>query len=514
MIQMTQEQFKGYGAENISEIAAFARPYLEHRIDLYKKYARKLNENQFMGEGDAGKIVVAFEYYIVNMVQGYLGGKSPMYSVSRPSDYTLSKNERGIIQKTSNKIREAFTGKKPRYSDEQKKAYVDSFSEAIEYIRRYNDDAATYVEIVHDYLITTAAYLYAYENEDNEIVYTRFDSKQTAAVYDYAAPPNMIGIVRMWKEKDMSGNDIDVIELIDDSLRRKFVDRVPQEPEELHWNDVPCVAFENPDGIAVFEPALETITAYETNLGNIRSMTKYNDEAKLVFIGYRYENDLTKKDEDGNLVPNPDREIEEEIIMRARSLCIDGADSTSGSISWLIKDVNYDGILGTLKQYHDLITMVTGVPNMTDEAFSNADNASALGYKLYALDQYCATFDRIAKKALLRLWELITGRLNLKGENFDFRDIDIKLQRNIPTDRDKSLSRAIEAYRGGLISQETAINESQIEVDAKDEMERQKTEQEEDFETMKKRNEELRTESEEDGDEEQSESNQDVLEDS
>ena len=96
---MTQEQFKGYGAENISEIAAFARPYLEHRIDLYKKYARKLNENQFMGEGDAGKIVVAFEYYIVNMVQGYLGGKSPMYSVSRPSDYTLSKNERGIIRK-------------------------------------------------------------------------------------------------------------------------------------------------------------------------------------------------------------------------------------------------------------------------------------------------------------------------------------------------------------------------------------------------------------------------------
>ncbi len=73
MIQMTQEQFKGYGAENISEIAAFARPYLEHRIDLYKKYARKLNENQFMGEGDAGRSVVAFEYYIVNMVQGYLG---------------------------------------------------------------------------------------------------------------------------------------------------------------------------------------------------------------------------------------------------------------------------------------------------------------------------------------------------------------------------------------------------------------------------------------------------------
>lgn len=236
-----------------------------------------------MGEGDAGKIVVAFEYYIVNMVQGYLGGKSPMYSVSRPSDYTLSKNERGIIQKHQIRSEKPLPGRSQDIVM-SKKAYVDSFSEAIEYIRRYNDDAATYVEIVHDYLITTAAYIYVYENEDNEIVYTRFDSKQTAAVYDYATPPNMIGIVRMWKEKDMSGNDIDVIELIDDSLRRKFVDRVPQEPEELHWNDVPCVAFENPDGIAVFEPALETISAYETNLGNIRSMTKYNDEAKLVLL--------------------------------------------------------------------------------------------------------------------------------------------------------------------------------------------------------------------------------------
>lgn len=508
MIQMTEEQFKSYNSDSISEIAQIVRPYLEHRKALYEKYARKTNENQFMGEGDSEKIVVAFEYYIVNMVQGYLGGKAPMYSVARPSDYSLSKSRKGMVRRAADKVRETFSGQK--YSDEQKKKYVESFSEAIEYIRRYNDDAATYVEIVHDYLVTTAAYLYVYENDENEIVYTCFDSRQTVAIYDYATPPNMIGVVRMWKEKDARGNDIDVVELIDDVLRRKFVDRIMLESETLHWNDVPCAAFENPDGIAVFEPALKTISSYETNLSNIRSMTKYNDEAKLILIGYHYENELTKKDENGEIVPNPDRSAEEEIIMKARSLCIDS--DNEGDISWLIKDVNYDGILSTLKQYHDLITMVTGVPNMTDEAFSSADNASALGYKLYALDQYCATFDRIAKKGLLRMWELITGRLNLKGEKFDFRDIDIKLQRNIPTDRDKSLSRALSAYRGGLISQQTAINESQIEVNAKDEMEQQKAEQEEDYESMKKRNEELSSESKEDGNEEQGERSQNVLE--
>lgn len=509
MIQMTDTQFKAYDSNNISEIEAIARPYLKHRTDLYEKYARKTNENQFMSEGDNEKIVVAFEYYIVNMVQGYLGGKAPMYSVSRPSDYSLTKNEKNLMRNVVNKINEAFTGRAPKYSDDQKKEYVESFSEAIEYIRRYNDDAAVYVEVVHDYLITTAAYLYVYENMDNEIVYTRFDSRQTVAVYDYATPPNMVGVVRVWKEKNANGDNVNVVELIDNELRRKFVDRVPQEPEPMHWNnDVPCVAFENPDGIAVFEPALDTIRAYETNLSNIRSMTKYNDEAKLLLVGYRYENDLMVDDENGNPVPNPRRAIEEEIIMRARSVCIDG---DKGEISWLIKDIDYDGIISTLKQYHDSITMVTGVPNMTDEAFSNADNASALGYKLYALDQYCATFDRVAKKSLLRLWELIVGRLNLKSENFDFRDIDIKLQRNIPTDRDKSLERSMKAYSGGLISQETAINESQIEVDAKDEMERQKAEQKEDFENMKNRNESLIDEGEEDDEEGRKEQNQDIL---
>lgn len=74
MIQMTQEQFKGYGAENISEIAAFARPYLEHRIDLYKKYARKLNENQIMGEAMPGRSLLPLNTISSIWFKGILAG--------------------------------------------------------------------------------------------------------------------------------------------------------------------------------------------------------------------------------------------------------------------------------------------------------------------------------------------------------------------------------------------------------------------------------------------------------
>ena len=123
-----------------------------------------------------------------------------------------------------------------------------------------------------------------------------------------------------------------------------------------------------------------------------------------------------------------------------------------------------------LKSLHDEITMLTGVPNMTDEAFANADNASALGYKLYALDQYTASMDRIFRKGYLALWELICGRLAKKGRKFDFRDIDVVMQRNIPTDKDKSINRAATMKTSGLFSDETCISESQVEVDPAEEI--------------------------------------------
>ena len=53
------------------------------------------------------------------------------------------------------------------------------------------------MELVRDYVVMSGAYLYVYENSDNEIVYTRFDSKQTVGIWDYSTPVNLVGLVRM-----------------------------------------------------------------------------------------------------------------------------------------------------------------------------------------------------------------------------------------------------------------------------------------------------------------------------
>ncbi len=473
MLQMTSEQLKQYSTKDINELIGIITPILAHREALYRRYRRKSDDTMMMSElpGANGKRIAPFEWYIVNMVQGYLGGKAPMYSISPPTDYALQKRGKGFLQRAFTAI--GMDKAAEKLDDKQKQEYVKNYSEALDYIQQYNDDAATFTELIHDYTVCAAAYLYVYENQDNEIVYTRLDARQTVAVYDFSTPINLIGLVRHWKEKDPAGREIDVAEVITDESRTLYRDSQMAEQEALKWDDVPGIAFDNPDGIAAFEPALSSITTYEQILNNIANMTQYNDSAKLILKGYTFETTAMITDPNtGKEVPNPARAAEEVAIMKATALTV-GQD---GDITWLLKDVNYDGLMSVLKNQHELITMLTGVPNMTDEAFSSADNASALGYKLYALDQYCATTDRVFKKGLLRLWEIITGRLNLKGASFDFRDIQIKLQRNIPTDVDKSLSRATSAYSSGLVSQETAINIAALDLDAKEEMERQTAE--------------------------------------
>ena len=157
MLQMNQKALEAYSAETIQNLVDRIAPILEYRREMYKRYSRKNGLYEIIGD-DGQKKTVPFEYYIANMVTGYLSGKAPQYNV---------------------RCRNCGEG---RTHDE---VYIREFKSAIDYIRRYNDDGATYMELVRDYVVMSGAYLYVYENSDNEIVYTRFDSKQTVGIWDY-----------------------------------------------------------------------------------------------------------------------------------------------------------------------------------------------------------------------------------------------------------------------------------------------------------------------------------------
>ena len=101
--------------------------------------------------------------------------------------------------------------------------------------------------------------------------------------------------------------------------------------------------------------------------------------------------------------------------------------------------------------------MISGVPNTTDLGFTSAENASAIDRKFFTLEQKVSLADKIFKKEYLKRWELIFNRINLKKDSkYDFRDIKIKLYRNLPTDKYTETDSALKLR--GLISDESVIS--------------------------------------------------------
>ena len=143
----------------------------------------------------------------------------------------------------------------------------------------------------------------------------------------------------------------------------------------------------------------------------------------------------------------------------------------TGDIAWVEKSVQDTALENHKKTLIDLIAMISGVPNITDLGFTNADNASALDRKFFALEQMITDADKHFKQAILRRWETIIDRINRrKNKSYDFRSIKIDLQRNLPTDKDTETTRALKLR--GLLSDASIIDMLPDDLDSTSELEK------------------------------------------
>ena len=433
MLQISKDEFDKLDTKGIIELIT---PVLEYRKKMYSRYNRKNDLNSSMNggkdENGINKTIVPFEYYITNMAKGYLGGKAPVYTTA----------------------------------DEE-------LGEKLEVIRNYNDDTALFTELLHDYLITASAYLYVYKTEnDAESRYIKLDSRQTVVLYDYSTEPQIIACVRYWAEiKD--GNTVDTLNIIDATTNKVMQDDKKIQEENHQWKQVPVIAFENSDNISVFEPAITEIDQYEQIQNNIKNYTQCNDDAKLIVTGFEIPGDPD----------SPEYKAIVEAIFAQKVLTIPRRDGGT-NIEWLLKDADYTALLEVLKSLHQNITMLTGVPNMTDESFGNASSGVALGYKLYALEQYSSNVDRVFKKGYMKLIELLVNRMNLLTGKYNASDVKIQFQRNVPNDKAVDTQAVLQLYDKKLISLSTAIGMLPYDIDVNQELDKIKQEQEEEYNSV------------------------------
>ena len=96
-------------------------------------------------------------------------------------------------------------------------------------------------------------------------------------------------------------------------------------------------------------------------------------------------------------------------------------------------------------------------------------NAAALEKKFFPLEQVLQQAHHLFRKEYLRMWEMLTARINLKkSKEYDFRDIDVILIRNLPTDTE-SLTNAWLKLRG-LVSDKSIISHLPFGLDAESEL--------------------------------------------
>lgn len=456
MIQWNKETLEN--PDSVAQILALADEEWNSRKQLYERIRRKTSNSELVSTSD-NSIKVAFENYINSMVTGYFAGKAPVYDVEKISD----PNKLNIIKKLLNKVFNNDTNK-----DEELKVLID-------YISKYNDDGSEYFDLAFDYFGLRACYEVLYENNENEMVYTRQSALNTIGIFDYSTPTNQIGQLRKWTEKNEDNADITIVQLTTIN-GKKYYSPTPEDYKKLKedetrrekskWDMLPCIAIESEMGLSCFELVISLICAYERVIQNSRNTFQYNDEAKLKITGFEPQNDLmvTKLREDGSpeldengqpkQVLNKAREEEDKNLLKMKVFY---TPDKSGDIAWVEKTVQDTALQNHKKTLIDLISMISGVPNITDLGFTNADNASALDRKFFALEQMITSADKQFKKALLRRWETIINRINKrKHKQYDFRSVKIDLQRNLPTDKKTETDRAMQLR--GLLSDASIID--------------------------------------------------------
>ena len=204
------------------------------------------------------------------------------------------------------------------------------------------------------------------------------------------------------------------------------------------------------------------IDAYETIIRNNKNLFEYNDDAKLKITGFTPQNPLMIKDANGNLVKNPNRTKEDQLILEAPTFY---TPDNSGDIDWITKDVNDTASENHKKTLIELILMISMIPSIS-EISTKEKTATEIERSFFPLEQVLTRADKLFKKELLAMWENIIGRINIKkGTNYDFREIQIDLERNLPTDKDSVVDMALKLRE--VLSDETILNMLPFDIDGK-----------------------------------------------
>jgi len=389
--------------------------------DYYEGKHEILERQMADEEKPNNKLVNSFPTYIVNVMQGYFMGEPVKYS---------SQDEEHL-----KKLMEIFDA-----NDEQ---HVNSV-------------------VAKEASVKGKGYEVIYADEDAQTNFAPEKAENVIMVYDTKITPEPLFAIRFYSIQDMeTEEDKEKVEVYTEDkiyFYTKEGESLSLEDEAEHFfGGVPIVEYlNNGEGIGDFERVIKLIDAYDKAQSDKANDFEYFADAYLALTGM----DDTDEEDIKKMKEN-------------RVLLLD----ENGNAEWLTKQQDYVASRDFMERLEEDIHKFAQVPNLSDEQFSQNLSGVSIRYKLWGMEQAVATKERHFKKGLQRRIRLLTNFLNLRGGGYDYRNIQLTFNRNIPENTKEAAE--IAQHLMSFVSKKTLLAHVPFVDDPQEELERIEEEREE-----------------------------------
>ena len=328
-------------------------------------------------------------------------------------------------------------------------------------ILEHNDEADENAELAKNASIYGVAYEMLYlSEEDNMIRFKSLNPKEVIPIFDKTVEQNLLAVMRYYEDYDyVEDNTYTIVEVIDATHVRRYklntgLSLLEEYPH--YFSMVPVAIFKNnEEESGDFERVISLIDAYDKMQSDSLNDFEYFVDAYLALYGFTADSEDVAQ------------------MKENRVLLMDEGTSAE----WLIKQVN-DAYVENMKNRLDKdIHKFAKCPNMSDQEFASNASGIAIKFKLLGTENLVSIKERKFKRGLQQRFELMSMINNVLSEGFDWRAIDINFTRNIPSN-DTDLANMVNTLKD-IVSEETLLAQIPFVEDVQAELERVKTEREE-----------------------------------
>lgn len=338
-----------------------------------------------------------------------------------------------------------FIGKPVTYS-----ATNNDFMKEIQDLLDYTDEQEHNLEVAKQTSIKGRCFEIVYldakdfdKNKRPRLRVAKVQAEQMLCVYDYALSPEIRFAIR-WYDYETGEKKIRKIEVYTASEIRYYTKNgsslLLEDTVQHFFGMVPVIEFwNNEEKQGDFEKVITLIDAYDKSGSDSMNNLEYFANCYMYLVG------MDETDES---------DIEK--MRKLRVLLL----KEKGEAGFLQKQSNFEETKYISERLDNDIHKFSMVPNLSDENFAGNSSGIAMLYKLLGLEQLAVKKERKFKKSLQRRLEIICRYLNFLGNNYDWRDIDIKFQRNLPVNDKENVE--IVTMLQNIVSKQTALSHLKI----------------------------------------------------